>query len=177
MPIGKKKLGRIDRLLILISDRCYSCEFRWVRFEEIAESVLGRWSKPHVATLMQTSLLDLKALLSNGVILLNVQPADLASLSRRNSFFFEMRRKQNCFVCLEMIVQGLIDKGYIDDVDNAQKLSWILGLPHFHHHEKRSVTKTASSISLSKQGLPTSPSFIISNLSRRGLIHDLCLFD
>lgn len=75
-----------------------------------------------------------------------------------------------------MIVQGLIDKGYIDDVDNAQKLSWILGLPHFHHHEKRSVTKTASSISLSKQGLHTSSSFVISNLSRRGSIHDLCLF-
>ena len=36
--------------------------------------------------------------------------------------------------------------------NTAQKLSRILSLPHFHHHEKRSVTKTASSISLSKQG-------------------------
>jgi hypothetical protein len=56
---------------------------RWVRFEEIAESVLGRWSKPHVATLMQTSLLDLKELLIHGVILLNIQPQDLPGLSRK----------------------------------------------------------------------------------------------
>jgi hypothetical protein len=56
---------------------------RWVRFEEIAETVLGRWSKPHVATLMQSALFDLKVLLSNGVVLLNVQPNDLAALSRK----------------------------------------------------------------------------------------------
>ncbi len=73
------------------------------------------------------------------------------------------------FFYSELIVQSLIDAKYIDDSENAQKLSWILGLPHFHHHEKRSVTKTASSISLSKQGLHPSPSFIINNLSRRGM--------
>ncbi len=58
-------------------------DLRWVRFEEIAETVLGRWSKPHVATLMQTSLLDLKSLLESGVILLNVQTQDLPALSRK----------------------------------------------------------------------------------------------
>lgn len=72
------------------------------------------------------------------------------------------------FFYLEIIVQALIDANYIDDVDNAQKLARIVGLPHFHHHEKRSVTKTASSVSLSKQGLHPSPSFIINHLSRRG---------
>jgi hypothetical protein len=70
---------------------------------------------------------------------------------------------------LEILVQALTDAGYINNMDDAQKLNCILGLPHFHHHEKRSVTKTASSISLSKQGLHPSPSFIINNLSRRGL--------
>ncbi|UJR30669.1 hypothetical protein I4U23_018193 [Adineta vaga] len=121
---------------------------RWVRFEEIAENVLGRWSKPHVATLMQTALLDLKELLGTGTILLSVQPTDLSQIS-------------------QTIVQALIDAQYIDDTSNAQKLSRILGLPHFHHHEKRSVTKTASSISLTKQGLHPSPSFVINNLLRR----------
>ncbi|CAF1042986.1 unnamed protein product [Adineta steineri] len=121
---------------------------RWVRFEEIAENVLGRWSKPHVATLMQTALLDLKTLLGSGVILLNVIPTDLTGLSQQ-------------------IVQSLIDAKYIDDNAIAQKLSWILGLPHFHHHEKRSVTKTASSISLSKQGLHPSPSFVMNTLLQR----------
>jgi hypothetical protein len=73
------------------------------------------------------------------------------------------------FFSLELIVQALTDAHYIDNVDDAQKLNWILGLPHFHHHEKRSVTKTASSISLTKQGIHPSPSFIINSLSRRGL--------
>jgi len=65
--------------------------FRWVRFEEIAENVLGRWSKPHVATLMQTALIDLKNLLNNGITLLNVQSTDLGALSRKikNSISFE----------------------------------------------------------------------------------------
>jgi len=76
--------------------------------------------------------------------------------------------KSPFFFHLETIVQALLDAQYLNDQDSAQKLSWILGLPHFHHHEKRSVTKTASSISLSKQGLHPSPSFIINNLSRPG---------
>jgi hypothetical protein len=42
---------------------------RWIRFEEQAEGVLGRWSKPHVATLPQTSLDDLKRLLLNGTLM------------------------------------------------------------------------------------------------------------
>jgi hypothetical protein len=69
----------------------------------------------------------------------------------------------------ETIVQALIDKEYFQDASYAQKLNWILGLPHFHHHEKRSVTKTASSVSLSKQGLHASPGFLMSNPNRRGL--------
>ncbi|CAF0827165.1 unnamed protein product [Adineta steineri] len=124
---------------------------RWVRFEEIAENVLGRWSKPHVATLMQSALLDLKSLLENGVILLDIPANDLATVS-------------------QAIVQSLDDSKYIENSSYAQKLVCILGLPHFHHYEKRSVTKTASSVSLSKQGLHPSPSFIINNnlgLNRR----------
>lgn len=58
----------------------------WVRFEEIAENVLGRWSKPHVATLMQSALLDLKNLLNRGVILLNVTATDLSTLSRKKIY-------------------------------------------------------------------------------------------
>jgi len=63
-----------------------------------------------------------------------------------------------------------MDSNYFQDNTYAQKLGWILGLPHFHHHEKRSVTKTASSVSLSKQGLHPSPSIAMINLTRRGLL-------
>ena len=66
------------------------------------------------------------------------------------------------------MIQGLLDAQYLDDTIIAQKLLWILNLPHFHHHEKRSVTKTASSISLTKQGMHPSASFVMNSLSRRG---------
>ncbi|CAF3407654.1 unnamed protein product [Rotaria socialis] len=105
---------------------------RWIRFEEIAENALGRWSKPHVATLMQTALLNLKKLLQNGVILLNVPANDLLAVS-------------------QIISQSLLDSDYFDNIGAAERLLYILGLPHFHHYEKRSVTKNASTVSLSKQ--------------------------
>ncbi len=82
MLIGKKKHGRKYKIIFLFNWFIVFC-LRWVRFEEIAETVLGRWSKPHVATLMQTALIDLKGLLKDGIILLNIQPSDLPALSRK----------------------------------------------------------------------------------------------
>jgi hypothetical protein len=55
--------------------------YSWIRFEEIAETVLGRWSKPHVATLMQMALLDLKTLLQNGILLLDLPSNELSTIS------------------------------------------------------------------------------------------------
>jgi hypothetical protein len=46
--------------------------FRWIRFEEQAEDVLGRWSKPHVATIPHTAIYDLRDLLINGKMILDV---------------------------------------------------------------------------------------------------------
>ena len=46
-------------------------KYRWIKFEETAEDVLGRWSKPHVATVAQTSIEDLNNLIKEGVILLD----------------------------------------------------------------------------------------------------------
>jgi len=73
----------------------YPFSLSWVRFEEIAENVLGRWSKPHVATLMQTALIDLKNLLQNGIILLNVQPTDLSGISRKFDKILRLVVKEN----------------------------------------------------------------------------------
>jgi len=74
--------------------------FSWVRFEEIAETVLGRWSKPHVATLMQTALLDLKNLLQNGVILLDISSNDLSTVSRK---IFERKDRHSSLLFLSVL--------------------------------------------------------------------------
>ncbi len=50
---------------------------RWIRFEEHAEDVMGRWSKPHVATLPQTALDELKELLADGKLLFDVLLTDM----------------------------------------------------------------------------------------------------
>lgn len=70
---------------MFIWNRQTSPFFSWVRFEEIAETVLGRWSKPHVSTLMQPALFDLKIMLNKGVILLDSPFSDLSTISRRIS--------------------------------------------------------------------------------------------
>ena len=86
---GKSTVNEILLRKSLGIDFDCSVDFSWVRFEEIAESVLGRWSKPHVATLMQSALLDLKSLLDRGGVLLNVHTSDLPSLSRK---YLSMKR-------------------------------------------------------------------------------------
>ena len=65
---------------------------RWIRFEEQAEDVPGRWSKPHVATLPQTSIEELKDLIVNGTMMIDVLITDVkeiaGSLSNVYSLFF-----------------------------------------------------------------------------------------
>ncbi len=78
MLIGKKKHGIIKSKKIF---QKFFVLYSWIRFEEIAETVLGRWSKPHVATLMQMALLDLKTLLQNGILLLDLPSNELSTIS------------------------------------------------------------------------------------------------
>ena len=54
---------------------------RWIRFEEQAEDVLGRWSKPHVATIPQTALDELKELLTDGKMIFDVLLTDMKEIA------------------------------------------------------------------------------------------------
>jgi hypothetical protein len=57
---------------------------RWIRYEEQAEDVLGRWSKPHVATLAQTSIDELKHLLTDGKMMFDLLLTDMKEIAGRN---------------------------------------------------------------------------------------------
>ena len=46
--------------------------FRWIKFEEDVEEGGNRWSKPHVATLSLHSLFELRSMLLNGTICLDM---------------------------------------------------------------------------------------------------------
>ncbi|CAH1130279.1 unnamed protein product [Ceutorhynchus assimilis] len=72
---------------------------RWVKFEEAVEEGGNRWSKPHVATLSLHSLFELRSLLLNGTVILDMeatsieQIADLVTDNMVNSNKLESSKK------------------------------------------------------------------------------------
>jgi hypothetical protein len=91
---------------------------RWIRFEEQAEGVLGRWSNPHVATMPQTALDDLRRLLASpsSPLLLDATLGDVRELA-------------------DAAANELID--YFADFEEAKTFAVLLLLPHHHHHETK----------------------------------------
>ena len=55
--------------------------FRWVKFEEDVEEGGNRWSKPHVATLSLHSLFELRSLLLNGTVCLDMAASSLDEIA------------------------------------------------------------------------------------------------
>lgn len=106
---------------------CWKEKARWIRFEEQAEQVLGRWSKPHVATIPQTAMEGLKELLTDAITILNLQIADTKEITE----------------CMIHAADEYLGCNY----KNKLKLADILNLPHFHHHQKN-MEKTLSQLNL-----------------------------
>lgn len=55
--------------------------FRWIKFEEDVEEGGNRWSKPHVATLSLHSLFELRSLLLNGTVMLDMEATSLEQIA------------------------------------------------------------------------------------------------
>jgi len=81
----------------------YFYSYRWIKFEEVVEEGGNRWSKPHVATLTLHSLFELRSMLLNGTVMLDMdassheQVADLVldNMVNAGSLSFECREKVN----------------------------------------------------------------------------------
>lgn len=54
---------------------------RWVKFEEDVEEGGDRWSKPHVGTLSLHSLFELRSLLTNGTVMLDMEANNLEEIA------------------------------------------------------------------------------------------------
>lgn len=80
-----------------------SYSYRWIKFEEDVEEGGNRWSKPHVATLTLHSLFELRSMLLNGTVMLDMdassleQVADLVldNMVNAGSLPFDCREKVN----------------------------------------------------------------------------------
>ncbi|XP_034839958.1 electroneutral sodium bicarbonate exchanger 1 isoform X6 [Maniola hyperantus] len=90
---------------------------RWIKFEEDVEEGGNRWSKPHVATLSLHSLFELRSLILNGAVILDLEASSLEQVAEN--------------VLDNMIVEGALA------YDRREKVKDALLRRHRHQHERR----------------------------------------
>lgn len=89
---------------------------RWVKFEEDVEQGGNRWSKPHVATLSLHSLFELRSLLLNGTVMLDMEASNLEQVAD--------------LVCDNMVNAGSLSQ------ESREKVRDALLRRHRHQHER-----------------------------------------
>ncbi|XP_039765137.1 sodium bicarbonate cotransporter 3 isoform X2 [Pararge aegeria] len=90
---------------------------RWIKFEEDVEEGGNRWSKPHVATLSLHSLFELRSLILNGSVILDLEASSLEQVAE--------------YVLDSMVVEGALA------YDRREKVKDALLRRHRHQHERR----------------------------------------
>ncbi|XP_026487487.2 electroneutral sodium bicarbonate exchanger 1 isoform X4 [Vanessa tameamea] len=90
---------------------------RWIKFEEDVEEGGNRWSKPHVATLSLHSLFELRSLILNGSVILDLEANSLEQVA-------------------ESVLDNMIVEGGLA-YDRREKVKDALLRRHRHQYEKR----------------------------------------
>ncbi|XP_071569997.1 sodium-driven chloride bicarbonate exchanger isoform X7 [Temnothorax nylanderi] len=90
---------------------------RWIKFEEDVEEGGNRWSKPHVATLSLHSLFELRSLLLNGTVMLDMEAGSLEQIA-------------------DLVLDNMINKEVLS-VELREKVREALLVRHRHQHERR----------------------------------------
>ncbi|XP_015178379.1 PREDICTED: electrogenic sodium bicarbonate cotransporter 1 isoform X3 [Polistes dominula] len=90
---------------------------RWIKFEEDVEEGGNRWSKPHVATLSLHSLFELRSLLLNGTVMLDMEANSLEQIA-------------------DLALDNMINKGSLP-IETREKVRETLLVRHRHQHERR----------------------------------------
>ncbi|CAK9831182.1 Sodium-driven chloride bicarbonate exchanger [Anthophora retusa] len=90
---------------------------RWIKFEEDVEEGGNRWSKPHVATLSLHSLFELRSLLLNGTVMLDMEASSLEQIA-------------------DLVLDNMINKDSLP-IEAREKVREALLVRHRHQHERR----------------------------------------
>lgn len=90
---------------------------RWLKFEENVEEGGDRWSKPHVASLSLHSLFELRSLLTNGTIILDMDANNLDEIS-------------------DLFCDNIVNAGHIPN-SARENIRRTLLLRHRHQHEQK----------------------------------------
>eukprot|EP00092_Neocalanus_flemingeri_P011202 GFUD01012067.1.p1 GENE.GFUD01012067.1~~GFUD01012067.1.p1 ORF type:complete len:1158 (+),score=265.14 GFUD01012067.1:299-3772(+) len=105
---------------------------RWVKFEEDVEEGGNRWSKPHVATLSLHSLFELRSLLLNGTVCLDMAATSLDEIA-------------------DLTLDTMINSGTLPP-DKKQQVKVAMLKKHRHQFEgiKKQTGENGSSTNMSK---------------------------
>lgn len=95
---------------------------RWVKFEEDVEEGGNRWSKPHVATLSLHSLFELRSLLLNGTMMLDMEATTLEQVA-------------------DLLCENMIATGHLP-ADSSDRVKEALLCRHRHQHERADNKKS-----------------------------------
>lgn len=90
---------------------------RWIKFEEDVEEGGNRWSKPHVATLSLHSLFELRSLLLNGSVILDMEAGSLDQVA-------------------DKVLDSMVADGSLGN-ESREKVKDALLRRHRHQHERR----------------------------------------
>ncbi|XP_014236719.1 electroneutral sodium bicarbonate exchanger 1 isoform X8 [Trichogramma pretiosum] len=90
---------------------------RWIKFEEDVEEGGNRWSKPHVATLSLHSLFELRSLLLNGTVILDMEASGLEQIT-------------------DLVLDNMVSKNDLS-IDVKDQVREILLVRHRHQFERK----------------------------------------
>ncbi|CAH0556897.1 unnamed protein product [Brassicogethes aeneus] len=113
---------------------------RWIKFEEDVEEGGNRWSKPHVATLSLHSLFELRSLILNGTVILDMEASSIEQIS-------------------DLVLDNMVNNLSLP-YDKKDKVKEALLKKHRHQHQRkkhvlpfvRSFTEIGRNHSTSKNG-------------------------
>ncbi|XP_065352674.1 electroneutral sodium bicarbonate exchanger 1 isoform X9 [Cloeon dipterum] len=101
---------------------------RWIKFEEDVEEGGNRWSKPHVATLSLHSLFELRAMLSSGTVMLDMEASNMEQVA-------------------DLTIDAMASAGHLTLEEQKEKVRDALLRKHRHQHQRR---KEASSSNMAR---------------------------
>lgn len=90
---------------------------RWIKFEEDVEEGGNRWSKPHVATLSLHSLFELRSLLLNGTVILDMEATSIEQIA-------------------DLVLDNMINNSSLQ-FDKKDKVREALLKRHRHQHQRK----------------------------------------
>jgi sodium bicarbonate transporter 10 len=109
--------SEMEELVVEGGDMEWKETARWIKFEENVEEGGNRWSKPHVATLSLHSLFELRSLILNGTVLLDLEAGSMDQIA-------------------DLVLDNMINSGSLTS-DKRDKVKEALLKRHRHQHQRK----------------------------------------